>query len=87
MRATAPTSSKKANLVFELYIDSEAKKAAVKKALKVKKMAGRLKSFTTTGSTMQVKVPTMRTDMRFLSNTYVNSNPLEPAIEQSNKDY
>ena len=63
MRATAPTTSKKRDLVYELYIDSEAKKTAVKKALRVKKMASRLKSFTTTGSTIQIKVPALKTDM------------------------
>ena len=52
--------------------------AAIKKALKARKMAGRLKSFTTTGSTLQVREPTgLKMDAQFLSNTYVTSNPLE----------
>ena len=83
MKATAPSTRKKADQVFELYVDSEGKKAAIKKALKARKMAGRLKSFTS-GSTMQFREPTnMKMDAQFLSNTYVTSNPLD----QPQKEY
>ena len=44
-------------MVFELHVDSDAKKAAVLKALKAKKMSNQLKAFATTGSLMQVNVP------------------------------
>ena len=88
MKATAPTTRKKADLVFELYVDSEGKKAAIKKALRARKMVGRLKSFTTTGSTLQVKEPVKMTmDAQFLSNTYVTSNPLEHRLEMPSKEH
>ena len=57
MRATAPKMMRKGDMVFELFVDSDAKRTAVKKALKARKMSAQLKAFTTTGNTINHKIP------------------------------
>ena len=48
---------RKGDMVFELFVDSDAKRTAVKKALKARKMSAQLKAFTTTGNTINHKIP------------------------------
>ena len=78
-RATAPQTTKKSNLLFE--IDNDGNKRA-KKALRVQKMARQMKSLVSSGFPIQGRMPHNKSlDVSFLTGTYVTNNPLDHARE------
>ena len=77
-QATAFGTQTRPNFLHEIHVDREGHSTSIKRALRMKKMAKKLKAFTATAASLKPDAYSKKEkEMTFLSKTYVTSNPLE----------